>query len=857
MPAVEPRSGPAPALPLAWPAAAFALLAGLSLAYVPSAFQADAWGPASHGVRLVGAGLLASSAALFAALLHAGAPRWLDVAGRGLLGASLLAAPLLAAPGLARGGVQGAAAMALCALLGAGALLEGVRAVRARGLLRPVLAAGLLLGAGALLLPSAGLAPAEPAAPQAWPRLLALCGVLAAAGLLVPAGERRLGRQGVFALAGVCLAVLGAALGWAGAWGAGAAALALAAAGLGTAAGARPGPPRTVRGKLLRGLAFAALLPLLALGAGAVALAQGSVEREVREESLLAARGEAARMEGLLAGAWEALRLVRDTPGFVEAAQAGDPARLTAFLHVLPERAPAFEAAFVVDLDGRGVADCSPSDAIRKGRFERREYFQGVLQTGAEYVSRPFLSIKGRPVVALASPLRVGGEQVGVLVGLLSLERLTRETSDTVRGFRVRAVDQRGLALLRDTADGARLLSAAALPPALAAAVSRGEATHPATFEAGGALAEGPALTTALPVQGTPWTVLVSRDARAAYREVTRLSATLIALVGLAVLAVLGLSQLVARDLIRRLEALHGATAALARGELGRRVDVTEEDELGALGHGFNRMAARLEEGQGALARSNAELTEAVRLREEFLSVAGHELRTPLTPLKGFVALTLQRLEAQGHFPERERTLKALRSMSRQTERLSRLVGELLDITRLRAGRFELERAPVDLAAAAGEVLERFELAHAPHVRFTLQAPPLPVVGLWDEARLEQVLTNLLSNAARYSPEGGRVQVELEVVGGSAVLRVRDEGIGIPAESLPTLFQPFARASNATSRHFGGLGLGLFICREIVERHGGRIWAESAGPRQGSCFHVALPLSEAAAAPANAPAHAA
>jgi signal transduction histidine kinase len=120
---------------------------------------------------------------------------------------------------------------------------------------------------------------------------------------------------------------------------------------------------------------------------------------------------------------------------------------------------------------------------------------------------------------------------------------------------------------------------------------------------------------------------------------------------------------------------------------------------------------------------------------------------------------------------------------------------------------------------------------------------------VWDEARLDQVLTNLLSNAVRYSPQGGTVHLSFDVGPTLVELRVRDEGIGIPQESLGRLFRPFSRASNATSRHFGGLGLGLFICREIVERHGGIIWAESPGPQKGSCFCVRLPRAVPEAAP--------
>ncbi|MFP2934607.1 ATP-binding protein, partial [Pyxidicoccus sp. 3LG] len=332
----------------------------------------------------------------------------------------------------------------------------------------------------------------------------------------------------------------------------------------------------------------------------------------------------------------------------------------------------------------------------------------------------------------------------------------------------------------------------------------------------------------------TDWSVLVTQELVVAYAAITRMSAAVVGLVVLGVLLALGLSQLVARDVIRRLDSLREATSALAAGDLERRVEVEEDDELGELARSFNEMAARTGAAQ-------TELKEAVRTREEFLSVASHELRTPLTPLKGFAALTLQRLEQSVDFPERERMLKALRSMARQTERLARLVDDLLDTARIQGGRFELERERVDLVPLLGEVMERFELRGETGIAFELHAPGHAVEGEWDAPRLDQVLTNLVSNAVRYSPQGGTVRMTLEEEAEHIVVHVKDEGIGIPPESLGKLFRPFSRASNAQARHYGGLGLGLFICREIVERHGGTIWAESPGPQCGSSFHVRLP----------------
>ncbi|HYO68834.1 MAG TPA: ATP-binding protein, partial [Archangium sp.] len=146
---------------------------------------------------------------------------------------------------------------------------------------------------------------------------------------------------------------------------------------------------------------------------------------------------------------------------------------------------------------------------------------------------------------------------------------------------------------------------------------------------------------------------------------------------------------------------------------------------------------------------------------------------------------------------------------------------------------------------------ERFELRGESNLAFELHTPDHAVEGDWDAPRLDQVLTNLVSNAVRYSPQGGTVHVSFHLSPEAVELQVRDQGIGIPSESIALLFQPFARASNATARHFGGLGLGLFICREIVQRHGGTIWAESPGAQLGSCFHVRLPR-EAPAVPVAA-----
>ncbi|MFY0576532.1 sensor histidine kinase [Cystobacter fuscus] len=175
-------------------------------------------------------------------------------------------------------------------------------------------------------------------------------------------------------------------------------------------------------------------------------------------------------------------------------------------------------------------------------------------------------------------------------------------------------------------------------------------------------------------------------------------------------------------------------------------------------------------------------------------------------------------------------------------DRLTRLIGDMLDVSRLRAGRFSLRRAPMDLCALSREVVDR--IAHARGeltAPISLELPDTPLVGVWDEQRLDQVLTNLVENAVRYSRPDKPIHVRVRLQDGGVLLEVEDQGIGVPAENLPHLFEPFYRAQNASSHHAGGLGLGLAICREIVERHGGRIHAESQGPGQGTRFSVFLP----------------
>ncbi|MBI4317802.1 MAG: GAF domain-containing protein [Chloroflexi bacterium] len=231
-------------------------------------------------------------------------------------------------------------------------------------------------------------------------------------------------------------------------------------------------------------------------------------------------------------------------------------------------------------------------------------------------------------------------------------------------------------------------------------------------------------------------------------------------------------------------------------------------------------------------------LVEALRARDQFISVASHELKTPVTTLKGYAQLL-----SKGQISDPQVQQKAIAAIRRQADRLSGLVSELLDVSRIRGGRLDLRRQPTDLASLAREVVQRFEgeMPAEKQVRFAVEAPHGEVWGDWDVTRIDQVLTNLIGNAAKYSSLGGTILVRVVRRDGEAQVSVSDQGIGIPKEQQEHVFDTFFRASNAVNAGIEGIGLGLAISKEIVERHGGRIWFESE-EGQGSTFYFELPI---------------
>jgi signal transduction histidine kinase len=247
------------------------------------------------------------------------------------------------------------------------------------------------------------------------------------------------------------------------------------------------------------------------------------------------------------------------------------------------------------------------------------------------------------------------------------------------------------------------------------------------------------------------------------------------------------------------------------------------------------------EEVQTALRIAHAEAERSSRAKDEFLAMLAHELRNPLAAIVNGLAL-LERIDPQDEVDARARGV-----IGRQVHHLTHLIDDLLDVSRIMSGKIVLERAPMDLAQATRQCVEARQAASAGTHPFAVLVDARPLVVDGDAIRLEQIIGNLLDNAVKYSPPGSPIHVSLREEGGQAVLRIQDRGVGVAPDMLESIFEPFTQVNTSLQRAGGGLGLGLAVARGLVEQHGGRITAHSAGLGQGTEFIVRLPLSSAPA----------
>ncbi len=292
----------------------------------------------------------------------------------------------------------------------------------------------------------------------------------------------------------------------------------------------------------------------------------------------------------------------------------------------------------------------------------------------------------------------------------------------------------------------------------------------------------------------------------------------------LAAAIALVVARWLARGMTQPLRDMAKASQQMERGDYRQRVVTASRDEVGQLAVAFNRMSSELESLE--------------RVRRELVANVSHELKTPITALHAHLENLLDGVERSE--PE------TIQVMLAQSERLGRLVDQLLELSRLESGDVPLHREDVPLRPLVSRVLSEIEVTRQRHdVELAQEVPEgLPTVFA-DAERVHQVLFNLLDNAVRFTPPGGRICVSASGHNGSVDVAVRDTGPGIAAEHLPRVFERFYRVDTARSRDEGGTGIGLAIARSVVEAHGGRIWAESE-PGKGSTFTFELPVADPA-----------
>lgn len=272
-----------------------------------------------------------------------------------------------------------------------------------------------------------------------------------------------------------------------------------------------------------------------------------------------------------------------------------------------------------------------------------------------------------------------------------------------------------------------------------------------------------------------------------------------------------------------RIRTLQKAAMAISQGNLDARASLSGDDDLAAAAATFDQMAARIQQLEVS--------------RNRFLQVAAHELRNPMAGLKGVLSMWRRRLETGREVTNAPQLIDI---MEHETDRLSILLNEILEAFRVQEGQLALDIRPVDLNQVLYLAARPFQVSTYDR-HFYMSLPSNAVIVEGDLLRLEEVFRNLINNAIKYSSNDGDIHLSLQTHNGLAEVKVTDTGLGIPPDQLDRVFEGFFRGTNLAGKDPGGLGLGLYICKDIVGRHNGQIWVESC-EGQGSTFHVSLPL---------------
>ena len=494
-------------------------------------------------------------------------------------------------------------------------------------------------------------------------------------------------------------------------------------------------------------------------------------------------------------------------------------------------------------------------------------HIRQVIESGQRNISIPFLDPRtGAPTAALTIPIRnEQGQLISMLSGLIDLSgpNIRRPIEQALN------LGQTGHAEVVDS-QGRVLVSTLARPflepgdhyhwyqKMMAQQITGTETVldeHEGENEYMHVMAFAP-------LSMADWGVAMGGDATETFAPVVTLRNSAFLLGGLMLAVILAATLIGARYLVRPIKALTESAREIADGNMAASIQISRGGEVGILGKSLEQMRLKLKESLDEIQGWNVELEGRVtertkeleqlmdevsrlhamreldRMKSEFISSISHELRTPLGFITGYVT-TLLRSDVSHSQETRQEFLQIIKE---ESETMLELVEDLLDTSRIQAGRFTVEKEPTNLGELTQKVVERVKSIAGSHhllLRFDSAFPSVP----GDSRRLEQVLYNLLNNAIKYSPQGSQINISGEIKDDNVQVSVADEGQGIPQTELTRIFDAFYRVPAPDDRKERGAGLGLTICKAIVEAHGGSIWAESTLGK-GSIFYFTLPLQE-------------
>ncbi|HEX8819530.1 MAG TPA: sensor histidine kinase, partial [Archangium sp.] len=592
-------------------------------------------------------------------------------------------------------------------------------------------------------------------------------------------------------------------------------------------------PSLPLRWHLVR-LAVGTLLPAVAFAA-VVAFQLASLEREATERrAVQSARALAADFEREISGSIRTLQALAES----EPLARGD---LEAFLpecERVRRTQPAWKLVLLHSSDGQPLLNTSLPWGAPLPAVAEPESFARVLQTQQPLVGD--LAVGRAARREFAFPVRVPVMRDGVpryvLSAIITPESLAQVVASQSSGYEEwtrTLVDQQGRVAAR-TRDPARFVGQSATPSFLA----HTRASHEDVYA--DESMDGASVYVAFSrSRSFGWTAAIISP-RQVMDAPVRDAMLAVGGLGLVLLLVSASGVWVfSRWIERSITQAVNAAAALALGTPPH-MEPSSVCELGQLGEALESsgrlLQARERERDALLAlaeEARAEAVEATRAKDVFLALLGHELRNPLAPIVS--SMEVLRLRGLASTPEHE-------VIARQLRHVVRLVDDLLDLARISRGQMSLHREPIELSSVVARAVE----AAAPLIEqrrhvLEVDVPSSGTKVLADADRLTQVVANLLTNAAKYTPPGGRIQVRARERDEGLVLVVDDNGQGLPPDLVPRLFEPFVRGTPSSERNVGGLGIGLALVRSLVEAHGGRVEAHSDGPGRGSTFSVWLP----------------